>query len=231
MRRSREIEVKLPVRDLRAVVKRLEGLGAKRVARVFEQNALFDTPDEYFKRHESILRIRIEEKADLAWKAQRHEMRKSARKGLLTFKCPREGSREGWRIAKSRYKEREEIEYRLPDASRFARLLQRLGLRVWFRYEKYRTHYCISGSTLKIDLDETPIGTFLELEGSRRSIDRAAEALGYSVRDYISASYLELYAVYCARKGVSVADMVFSPKKNVNLRTLRLTNFPSPLNK
>ncbi len=231
MSRNREIEVKLPVRNLAAVVKRLEALGARRVARVFEQNALFDTPDEHFKRHESILRIRIEEEAELARKPRRHERRKVVCEGLLTFKCPAEGSQKGRRTAHSRYKEHEEIEYRLPDAGRFARLLERLGLRVWFRYEKYRTHYRISGSALKIDLDETPIGTFLELEGSRRSIDRAAEALGYSVRDYITVSYLELYALDCARKGISVANMVFSSKKNANSRTLRLTNFASAFNK
>ncbi len=231
MPRNREIEVKLSVRDLPAIVRRLEGLGARRVARVFEQNALFDTPGEHFKRHESILRIRVEENADLAWKAQRHERRKSTRKGLLTLKCPAEGSRKRSRIGQSRYKEREEVEYRLPDAGRFARLLERLGLRVWFRYEKYRTHYRISGSSLKIDLDETPRGTFLELEGSRRSIDRAGEALGYSARDYITASYFELYAIECGRRGIPVANMAFSSKKNANSRTLRLTKFASAFNK
>ena len=231
MPRNREIEVKLAVGDLPAVVKRLEGLGARRVARVFEQNALFDTPDEHFRRHESILRIRVEENVDPEGRPQGPERRKSACEGLLTFKCPTEGARKVRRIAGSRYKEREEIEYRLPDAGRFARLLERLGLRVWFRYEKYRTHYRISGSTLKIDLDETPMGTFLELEGSRRSIDRAAEALGYSVRDYNSASYFELYAIECGRRGIPVANMAFSSKKNANSRTLRLTKFASAFNK
>jgi adenylate cyclase class IV len=255
---NREIEVKLMVRDLRALVRRLRAMGARRVGRVFEQNALFDMPDEYFRKHQSILRIRIEENVGHGSRhqrpgiacAQREQQRPSEDgrykgpaytrvakdqetgcEGLLTFKCPQEGSRSGRRIAQSRYKEREEIEYRLPDARRFERLLERLGLRVWFRYEKYRTHYRVSGSALKIDLDETPIGTFLELEGSRRSIDGAAKALGYRVREYITASYLELYASDCARRGISVANMVFASKKNANLRTLRLTKFPSALNK
>lgn len=206
-------------------------MGARRVARVFEQNALFDTPDEHFRRHESILRIRVEENADGGSRPQRHERQKAVCEGLLTFKCPAEGSRKGRRIARSRYKEREEIEYRLPDAGRFARLLERLGLRVWFRYEKYRTHYRVSGLALKIDLDETLIGTFLELEGPRRAIDRAGEALGFSVRDYITASYFELYAMDCARGGIPVADMAFSSKKNANSRTLRLTKFASAFNK
>lgn len=230
MPRNREIEVKLLVRDLPAIVERLRAIGARRVARVFEQNALFDTADEHFRRSGSILRIRVEENAGPGWKPRRRK-RKAVCEGLLTFKCPQEGTGKGRRIARSRYKERTEIEYRLADAGRFARLLKRLGLRARFQYEKYRTHYRISGSTLKIDLDETPVGAFLELEGSRRSIDRAAEALGYSVRDYITVSYLELYALDCARKGISVANMVFSSKKNANSRTLRLTNFASAFNK
>lgn len=231
MPRDREIEVKLLVRDLDATVELLRAIGARRVGRVFEQNALFDTLDEHFKRHESILRIRVEEKAVMGWKPQRHKRRKVDGEGLLTFKCPLNGRSKRLRIAQSRYKEREEIEYRLPNAPRFGRLLEGLGLRVWFRYEKYRTHFRIAGSTLQIELDETPIGAFLELEGPQQSIDRAAKALGYSVGEYITASYLELYVVDCARKGISVADMVFPAKKNANSRTLGLTKFASTLNK
>lgn len=215
MLRNREVEVKLPVRDLPAILERLRAMGATSVGRVFEQNALFDTPDEHFRRCESILRIRVEEEAELAGKRQRHrhKRRESACEGLLTFKWPTERVPKGRRIAQSRYKEREEIEYRLPNAPRFGRLLERLGLRVQFRYEKYRMHFRIAGSALQIELDETPIGTFLELEGPRRSIDVAAKSLGYSVADYITASYLELYALDCARKSIRVADMVFSRKK------------------
>lgn len=213
MPRNREIEVKLPVRDLSALVERLRSMGASRIARVFEQNALFDTPDDHFKRHESILRIRVEKRAGPGRKPQRRKLRKAACQGLLTFKCPLDGRDTRRRIAQSRYKEREEFEYRLANTRRFGRLLERLGLRVWFRYEKYRTHYRIAGSALQIELDETPIGTFLELEGQQQSIDVAAKALGYSVREYIDASYLELYAIDCARNGVPVADMVFSAKK------------------
>lgn len=231
MPRNREVEVKLPVRDLPAILERLRAMEATSVGRVFEQNALFDTPDEHFKRHESILRIRVEEKAGPGGRPQRLKGRKATCEGLLTFKCPQAGGGKGRRIAQSRYKERTEIEYRLPDANRFARLLKRLGLRQWFRYEKYRTHFRIVGSALQIELDETPIGAFLELEGPRRSIDGAAKLLGYSVADYITASYLELYAIDCARNGIPVADMVFSAKKNANSRTLRLTNFPSAFNK
>jgi len=53
----------------------------------------------------------------------------------------------------------------------------------WFRYEKYRTTFRLPDSNawangLLIELDETPIGTFVELEGPAAAIDRAAEELG-----------------------------------------------------
>ncbi|MGC1106526.1 MAG: CYTH domain-containing protein [Candidatus Acidiferrales bacterium] len=112
-----------------------------------------------------------------------------------------------------KYKELEEIEYRIRDAKRLARVLRGIGMRPWFRYEKYRTKYRTAYAGLSIDLDETPMGAFLELEGPRRAIDRAARALGYSRDDYITESYLELYAAECSRKGVKVANMVFDKKK------------------
>ncbi len=53
---------------------------------------------------------------------------------------------------------------------------------------------------LLIEVDETPIGTFVELEGPPAAIDRAATELGYSKRDYIVTNYLSLYVEDCRRK-------------------------------
>ncbi len=212
MAAKREIEVKLRVSDIEKLIARLRRMGARRMARVHEENTLFDTEDRQFQRLRAILRIRREKDADAGGSRQsggKGRRKGTARRGLLTFKGPVEGQSG----AQERYKEREEIEYRLEDARRFAGVLSRIGMRPWFRYEKYRTKYRTEASGLSIDLDETPIGVFLELEGPRRAIDRAARALGYSTRDYITASYLELYKAECSRKGLKVANMVFEEKK------------------
>jgi len=58
-------------------------------------------------------------------------------------------------------------------------------------------------------LDETPIGTYVELEGPGGAIDRAARELGYSKRDYVLKNYLTLYVDECRRKGIEPAHMVF----------------------
>jgi adenylate cyclase class 2 len=58
-------------------------------------------------------------------------------------------------------------------------------------------------------LDETPIGVYMELEGSPRWIDRAARRLGFSERDYITASYGRLYLEWCAAQKIEPGHMVF----------------------
>ena len=93
-----------------------------------------------------------------------------------------------------RYKVREEIETELRDGGTIQRIFEGLGLRGWFRYEKYRTTYVLPGRQswakgLLIEVDETPIGTFVELEGQAAAIDRAAKELGYSTRDYVLKNY------------------------------------------
>ena len=59
-----------------------------------------------------------------------------------------------------------------------------MGLRVWFRYEKYREEFKAPGVVIAID--ETPIGVFVEIEGSEADIHRAAAALGKTPQDYLT---------------------------------------------
>jgi adenylate cyclase class 2 len=97
------------------------------------------------------------------------------------------------------------------------RIFEGLGLRGWFRYEKYRATYVLPGrhgwaKGLLIEVDETPIGVFVELEGSAAAIDRAARELGYSPRDYVLKNYLLLYVEECKRRGEQPRDMLFDAK-------------------
>jgi adenylate cyclase class 2 len=63
---------------------------------------------------------------------------------------------------------------------------------------------------LLIELDETPIGVFLELEGPANAIDRVAKALGFGARDYVLANYMTLYREYCRSRGEEPRDMLFA---------------------
>lgn len=197
---NREIEVKLPVKSLPQIIQQIRRIGATDHGRVFEENTLYDTPDGAFRQSGRLLRLRIETSAN-RW-----------RRGVLTSKAPvLQGP--GKRTAPTpKHKERLEREAILRDPRRAARLLKAIGLHPSFCYQKYRTSFRLSG--LHLDLDETPVGNFLELEGRPVAIDRVARMLGYSPNDYIRATYLELYAADCRKRSLPLKNMVFAHKKS-----------------
>src|ERR1700723_3872620 len=65
---------------------------------------------------------------------------------------------------------------------------------------------------LHLDLDETPAGIFLELEGNPKAIDGAAQSLGFTKKAYLRATYWDLYAAACRRRGTKPKNMLFSAK-------------------
>ena len=127
-------------------------------------------------------------------------VREAGRLGILTYKGP---------AAIGKYKDREELEVEVSDPTRMSEILARLDFVATFRYEKFRTEYRRSGEAGSAMLDETPIGVYLELEGAPGWIDRNAHRLGFAESDYSTASYYGLYADYCRRHGLRVANMTY----------------------
>jgi adenylate cyclase, class 2 len=190
-----EIEVKLRIPDKRRLLRRLAHLEAKLVrARVHEMNMLYDTPDGNLARHGQILRLREERPASRAARAGRIRKTASGKRGipvLLTFKGPVRGPKAD---KPGLYKVREENELSIPERSVALSILEAAGVRPWFRYEKFRTVFELRGMRgLKLALDETPIGVYLELEGPREEINRAAKLLGFARSGYINKSYGALF--------------------------------------
>jgi adenylate cyclase class IV len=215
-----EIEIKLAIRNPKALQRSLKRLGAKpanpKSPRMHEMNLIFDTPDGGLAKHGQLLRIRTETPAP----AKKGARSKAVARTLLTFKSPPEELAIGdvGPGAGRRHKVREEIETELIEGATIRRIFEGLGLRGWFRYEKYRTTYVLPGrhawaKGLLIEVDETPIGTFVELEGQSAAIDRAAKELGYSPKDYVLKNYLVLYVEECKRQGVQPKDMLFGDGK------------------
>jgi len=184
-RGTREIEIKLAVEDAKT------GRGLLRAAgfrvsrrRALETNTAFDTPALALRRAATLLRVR-----------------ESAGVATITYKGPPEVSR---------HKSREELELEIPDTAVMRAILERLGFRPVFRYEKYRTEYHARGAGGMATLDETPVGVYLELEGTAAWIDRTARQLGFSPGDYVTSSYARLYLDWCAKSGVEPSHMVFA---------------------
>jgi len=178
MAEPRETEVKLRIADAGAAREALRRLGAQLVRdRHFEDNLLFDDARGSLRETGTVLRLR-----------------RTPRGGVLTFKGPREGQ-EG-------VKSREERETSVDEPEAVRAILKRLGYRPVFRYQKYRESWTYRGQ--EIEVDETPIGAFLEIEGDADGIHAVAAALGYGRRDYVTESYVGLFLA-----GGGKGDMVF----------------------
>lgn len=190
----RETEIKLAVSDPRAFKRGLKRLGFRRIeARRFENNRLFDFSDLRLRRAHCLLRLRSE-----------------GEKCRVTFK--------GAPIRARGYKVRGEIETRVEDGECLRRIFENLGLREVFRYEKYRTTFgrrrdAVRAHPPLLEFDETPIGTYVELEGPRGWIDAVASKLGFGRKDYITASYAALYFENCKAHGRRPKGMVFRRRK------------------
>jgi adenylate cyclase class 2 len=195
MSRHHETEVKLEVRNPRALRRRLREAGFRAIqSRHFESNVLFDFPDLRLWKARCLLRLRL---ADKHW--------------TLTFK--------GAPLPSRRYKIRKEIDVRVEDGALLREVFETLGLREAFRYEKCRTVYAREAGGCKAEgrllvYDETPIGNYLELEGPQRWIDQIARQLGYGPEDYITASYASLYRQKCRERGEKPGNMVFAGRKS-----------------
>jgi adenylate cyclase, class 2 len=174
-----ESEIKLRMEGPDAARSALAALGARPAReRHLEDNALYDDAQySLFDRGRAL------------------RLRRAAGRAIVTFKGPREERADG-------VKSRPEIELEVADADAFESILTALGFRRVFRYQKYRETY--AWRDVEIVLDETPIGTFLEIEGPIATIHAAAAALGRSPADYIAESYAALFFA-SGRRG----DMVF----------------------
>ena len=200
--RNRETEVKIRIADVAATRRQLRKLGFLPIhRRSLEDNVLYDTPERALRRVRAILRLR-----------------RYASRWLLTYKGTPEPDQT--------YKSRVELETEVEDPRALRAIFEVLGLRPVFRYQKYRVLYRAQNtgrrgkSSGEVSLDQTPVGDFLELEGSRSWIDRVARQLGFSRRDYITASYGALYLEECRKRRVSPGDMVFVPPSR-SRRTVR----------
>ena len=222
MRRKRtnhEIEIKLRVVQPQSLRLLFRSLGARKtVPRTYERNTLYDTPTRTLTRRAKLIRVRIERPA-----LGRNNGSGSSETAILTYKGPPISHRAADTVSdhpnhrarhKLRYKIREEIEVIVSDGGQMNAILLASGLRPVFRYEKFRTTYALPGiPNVKIEYDETPIGIYLELEGTAAAIDRAAEVLGYTRSDFMTSSYGALYLADCRRRGRKPSNMLFQTTK------------------
>ena len=180
-----EREVKLRFESPAAARAAVAASGAQPLRRRrLQSDVLFDTDQRVLSARGQVLRVRIEEGHN-----------------YVTFKSPAEHPT---------LKLREEIETGVEDGERLVTILLRSGFRIWFRYEKYREEFALD--EVIVAIDETPVGTFVEIEGSDRGILAAVDALGRGPADFIIDSYRTLFVRHCNERGIPVGDMVFAER-------------------
>lgn len=164
-----ETELKFLVNAPRAFRARLRRSGFRpRGRRTLESNWIFDDPRAGLRRHGRLLRLRH-----------------SGQRWLLTAKGPR---------LPGALKRRPEVETPVGDGAACRRLLELLGYQVQMTYRRHRTVWQRASERGEIAWDETPMGIYLEIEGSTAWVRRTARELGLEIAAAEPRSYPELYA-------------------------------------
>jgi adenylate cyclase class 2 len=180
-----ESEIKIPVDALDAVRELLLGNHAERLtAKQFEANTLFDTAQGELLSAGSVLRIR-----------------EVGERSILTYKGPA-----SWQGA---VKLRHEVELDVSSSAATAELLRALGFVPWMRYEKERESWAIG--EVRIELDHTPVGDFVELEGPTEELESTAEKLKLDPSTAVAESYIGLWMARRKECPDLGRDMVFEP--------------------
>jgi len=177
-----EREVKLRYESPEAARAAVLATGATPLrGRRLQEDCLLDTDDGRLRAQGAILRVRLE-----------------GGKSRITFKgAPQAATMHV----------REELETVVGDGEILLRVLEALGFRPWFRYQKYREE--LAYEDVVVAIDETPVGTFLELEGSEDGITAVARLLGRTPSDYVLDSYRAIFVSWQREQPTRARDMVF----------------------
>ena len=183
---AQEIEIKFPLRDRAALVQKLNELGAQRLyAETFEDNIVLDRRGELRTRG-ALLRVR-----------------KFGRYALATFKGP---------VAfDGNVKKREEVQTGVESFELAIQLLDSLGFKPVFRYQKYREVWRVH--EVEVVLDRTPIGEYFEIEGPMDVIRAVTEELGMSMDHGLRQTYADLYRQHRRTRADLPEHMVFPPEQ------------------
>jgi adenylate cyclase, class 2 len=180
---STETEIKVKIEDTGDFCRQLSFLDSRILsARHFEDNYLIDFPDRRLRSNQCLLRIRC-----------------AAGQYLFTYKGPPK--------PEGLFKTREELETSLEDGAILLQVFERIGMSVCFRYQKYRQEYILG--EVHVAVDETPIGNYVEFEGSENGIRELTQKMGIPESRFLRSSYYSLYLEHCGENSTAPEFMVF----------------------
>lgn len=189
-----EIELKFPVADPESLQSRLVQLGFHlETPRTFEHNTLYDTPTRDLRVNRQILRIR--------------------QYGPICTITHKRQPAQDEPVDTTRYKVRIETETTVAEGAALAEILQQLGYAPVFIYEKFRSEWSQPISTevtAHLLIDETPIGTWAELEGPTAWIDETLAKLDIDPATCLTDSYGKLFLDWKQSTGSPAENLTFA---------------------
>lgn len=184
MSSSHEVEIKFRIADAESLAARLRQLGFQQITpRTHEMNTLYDLPGHLLRNRGDVLRLR---KYGEIW--------------VLTHKTKSQ-KQDG------PHKTRVETETRIDNGEKMEAILRALQFEPSFRYEKFRAEW--KGGSGHVVIDETPIGTYGEIEGPPEWIDAVARDLQIDRKDYITETYAGLFNSWKRQNQSAAQEMTF----------------------
>ena len=183
-----ETEVKFYLPNIDSIRTRLIDLGAVFKHRTFETNIRFEDPEKSLIKKKSLLRLRKDKKI------------------TLTFKSEPPLKDDQFKILK-------EFEVEVSDFDAMEHILKSLGFKEEQVYEKWREIY-VFGDT-HLCLDTMPYGDFLEIEGTKESIQQLALKIGLLWEKRILLNYLAIFDIIKRQLNLSFYDVTFSNFNNI----------------
>ncbi|WP_327052470.1 class IV adenylate cyclase [Halomicrococcus gelatinilyticus] len=179
-----EVEVKVRA-DHDAVRERLDGLDARHVATVVQEDTYFDAPHREFADTDEALRLREEHRETGDGESD------TVTEQVVTYKGP---------LVEAESKTRREVETAVADADAAHGVFEALGFDPAATVRKEREYYELDGYTVTLDTVDG-LGEFVEveIEAAEEGVEEAREGayavlrdLGLDPADQIRTSYLGL---------------------------------------
>ena len=179
-----EIETKFKIKSQREILNALKQIGARFEGRSTEKDIYYHPP----RGTKKLSAVRL---------------RRAGNKNIFTIKkIPKNTPRS------KTFKIREELELFIEDKKIFQKVLTLLGFNEAFRKEKKRLLYAWNG--LKISVDKLPfIGGYLEIEGNKKGILKAARGLKLDIKKATSDTYMDIFKRYKKMNRKPKIELVF----------------------
>ena len=188
--KSLEIEIKFYIPDIDSIRARIRSLGAEMKGSGFETNIRFDDEAMRLTQGKKLLRLRQDSRC------------------RLTVKAPPDDADTEFKIFR-------ELEVDISDSQTMIAILEQLGFYPRQVYEKQRETYLFNQTELC--LDTLPYGHFLEIEGGKDDIRKAAETIGLNWEKRITANYLSLFTTLQQQLNLPFEDVTFENFKEMKI--------------